>query len=159
MLSFNLLMQPTHSIRRKLATGALITSLSFAAIAMPLTSARAHEGEDHGPGAAHFKTSAEAWNAAQGSVKSIESMVAAKNLKPIHDEQEKLDAALNYLQAHIKDAADKGRFDGAIKNATAASGRLHEAADAGDQAKVESGLKTLQSTIAMVEKQLPASAK
>lgn len=159
MLSFNTMMQPILFIRRKLATGALITSFSLAAAALPFTTARAHEGHDHGPGAANLAAPTDAWKAAQGSVKSIESLVAAKNLKPIHDEQEKLDAALNYLQAHVKDAADKGRFDGAIKNATAASGRLHEAADAGDQAKVESGLKTLQSTIAMVEKQLPASAK
>ena len=137
----------------------LATLLTIAAASLPLTSIRAHEGEDHGPGGAHFTAPAEAWKAAQGSVKSIESLVAAKNLKPIHDEQEKLDAALNYLQANTKDVADKARFDGAIKNATAASGRLHEAADAGDQAKVESGLKTLQGTIAMVEKQLPASAK
>lgn len=153
------MMQPIHFIRRKLALSALVTSLSLATIALPVASARAHEGEDHGPGGTHFTAPAEAWKAAQASVKRIESLVAAKNLKPIHDEQEKLDAALNYLQANTKDAADKARFDGAIKNATAASGRLHEAADAGDQAKVESGLKTLQGTIAMVEKQLPASAK
>ena len=152
-------MQPIHFIRRKLALSALVTSLSLATIALPVASVHAHEGEDHGPDGAHFTAPAEAWKAAQGSVKSIEALVTAKNLKPIHDEQAKLDAALNYLQANIKDAADKGRFDGAIKNATAASGRIHEAADAGDQAKVESGLKTLQSTIAMVEKQLPASAK
>lgn len=159
MLSFNTLMQSIHFIRRKLAIGALVTSLSLAVVALPLPSARAHEGHDHGTGAADFAAPADAWKAAQGSVKAMESLVAAKNLKPIHDEQAKLDAALNYLQANIKDAADKGRLDGAIKNATAASGRIHEAADAGDQAKVESSLKTLQSTIAMVEKQIPASAK
>ena len=159
MLSFNTMMQPIHFIRRKLATGALVTSLVLATVALPFASVHAHEGEDHGPGGAHFTAPADAWKTAQGAIKSIESLVTAKNLKPIHDEQEKLDAALNFLQANVKDAADKGRFDGAIKNATAASGRLHEAADAGDQAKAESGLKTLQSTVAMVEKQLPASAK
>lgn len=153
------MMQPIHFLRRKLATGALVTSLSLAAIALPVAGVRAHEGHDHGAAAGAFASPAEAWKAAQGTVKSIEALVAAKNLKPIHDEQEKLDAALNYIQANTKDAADKARFDGAIKNATAASGRLHEAADAGDQAKAESALKTLQGTMAMVEKQLPASAK
>jgi hypothetical protein len=155
-------MQPTHSLRRKLATGALVTSLSFAAIAMPLTSARAHEGEDHGAhshAAGEYKTPAEAWKAAQTSVTHIASFAAAKNLKPIHDEQAKLDAALNYIQANSTGAADKARLDGAIKNATAASGKVHEAADAGDQAKVDSSVKTLQATMTLVEKQLPAGAK
>lgn len=152
-------MQSTHLLCRKLAIRALVTSLSLAAIAMPLASAQAHEGEDHGAGAAHFTSPAEAWKAAQGSVTSLESLVAAKNLKPVHAEQEKLDAALKYIQASAKDAADKVRFEGAIKNAIAASGKLHEAADAGDQAKAESGLKTLQGTLGVVEKQLPTGTK
>ena len=56
-------------------------------------------------------------------------------------------------------AADKARLEGAIKNAIAASEKVHVAADAKDFAKVDSSLKTLEATMAMVEKQLAAPAK
>lgn len=152
-------MQPTHSLARKLATGLLGAFFTVAAVSLPLNSLVAHEGHDHGPPAGEYKSAAEAWKAAQSSAANIASLAAAKNLKPIHDEQAKLDAALNYIQANSTGAADKARLDGAIKNATAASGKVHEAADAGDQAKVDSSVKTLQATMSMVEKQLPAGAK
>lgn len=155
-------MQPTHILGRKLATRVLATLLAIAAAALPLTSVLAHEGEDHGAhshAAGEYKTPAEAWKAAQTSVTNIATLAAAKNLKPIHDEQAKLDAALNFIQANSASATDKARLDGAIKNATAASANVHEAADAGDQAKVDSSIKTLQATMTMVEKQLPAGAK
>ena len=152
-------MQPTHSLGRKLAIGLLGAFFTVAGVSLPLNSVFAHEGHDHGAPAGEYKSAAEAWKAAQTSATKIASLAAAKDLKPIHDEQAKLDAALNYIQANSKDAADKARLDGAIKNATAASGKVHEAADAGDQAKVDSSVKTLQATMAMVEKQLPAGAK
>ena len=86
-------------------------------------------------------------------------LLSTVGLWTLHAEQAKPDAALNYIQAHGEGAADKARLDGAIKNATAASGKVHEAADAGDQTKVDSSVKTLQATMTMVEKQLPAGAK
>lgn len=152
-------MQIIDSLARKLATGLLGAIFTIATVSLPLNSVIAHEGHDHGAPAGEYKSAAEAWKAAQTSLTNIASFATAKNLKPIHDEQAKLDAALNYIQANSADAADKARLDGAIKNATAASAKVHEAADAGDQAKVDSSVKTLQATMSMVEKQLPASAK
>ncbi len=153
-------MQPTHFVRRKLATGLLATLFNCAAVSLPMTSVIAHEGHDHGTAAAgEYKTPAEAWKAAQTAVTNIASAAAAKDLKPIHDEQGKLDAALSYILANSAGAADKARLDGAIKNVMNASGKVHEASDAGDQAKVDSTVKTLQATMALVEKQLPTAAK
>jgi hypothetical protein len=152
-------MQSTSLLRRKLATGVLATLFTVSLASLPVTSGVAHEGHDHGAPAGEYKTPAEAWKAAQTSATNIASFAAAKNLKPIHDEQAKLDAALNFIQANSAGAADKARLEGAIKNATTASAKVHEAADAGDQAKVDSSVKTLQATLTMVEKQLPAGAK
>ena len=119
---------------------------------------RAHEGHDHGPGAA--KGSAlEAWKSAQASLKAIESAASTKQHEIIHNEQEKLAASLKHVQEHSQDAPDKTRLEGAIKNAITASERVHAAADAKDFAKVDSSLKTLQTTMALVEKQLPTGAK
>lgn len=152
-------MQTIDSLARKLATGLLGALFTVAAVSLPLNSVLAHEGHDHGAAAGEYKSAAEAWKAAQTSVTNIASFATAKNLKPIHDEQAKLDAALNYIQEHSADAADKARLASSIKNATTASGKVHEAADAGDQAKVDASVKTLQATMSMVEKQLPAGAK
>ena len=85
---------------------------------------------------------------------------AARQQQPIHDEQEKLAAALKDIQEHHgAQGADKTRLEGAIKNALAASDKVHVAADANDFAKVDSSLKTLQATMGLLEKQINPAAK
>lgn len=132
--------------------------LALAAIALPCSALRAHEGHDHGasPAAPAAASTADAWKNAQGSLKAIQTAAAAKQHQPIHDEQEKLVVALKQIQEQAG-GPDKARLDGAIKNAIAASEKVHVAADAKDFAKVDSSLKTLEATMAMVEKQLPAA--
>ncbi len=138
---------------------------AFAAIAvaaLPFSSVRGHEGHDHKHGGHEEKygSVAEAWSAAQQSLKGIESAAAAKSQQPIHDNQEKLAAALKQIQEqHGAQGADKTRLDGALKNAITASEKVHVAADANDFAKVDSSLKTLQATMALLEKQLNPAAK
>lgn len=134
--------------------------LALAAIALPFSTIRAHEGHDHGASPAAHATgaAADAWKNAQASLKAIQTAAAAKQHEPIHHEQEKLVVALKQIQEQ-GGGTDKARLEGAIKNAIAASEKVHTAADAKDFAKVDSSLKTLESTMAMVEKQLTASAK
>ena len=134
--------------------------LALVAIALPFSAIRAHEGHDHGasPSAKATGAAADAWKNAQASLKAIQTAAAAKQHQPIHDEQEKLVVALKQIQEQ-GGGTDKARLEGAIKNAIAASEMVHTAADAKDFAKVDSSLKTLEATMAMVEKQLAASAK
>ena len=136
--------------------------LALAIAALPFSAAVAHEGHDHKHGAETEKhgSVADAWKTAQQSLKGIEAAAAAKQQQPIHDEQEKLAAALKDIQEHHgAQGADKTRLEGAIKNAIAASDKVHVAADANDFAKVESSLKTLQATMSLLEKQLNPPAK
>ena len=122
---------------------------------LPLASLRAHEGHDHkSVPAPEAGSSAEAWTNAQASFKAMKAAAAAKEQEPIHNEQEKLAAALKYIQEKGMEGTDKARLDGAIKNAIAASEKVHAAADANDFAKVDASLKTLEATMGMVEKQL-----
>jgi hypothetical protein len=134
--------------------------LALAAIALPFSTIRAHEGHDHGPtpAASSAESATDAWKNAQASLKAIQTAAAAKQHQPIHDEQEKLAAALKQIQEQ-GGGTDKARLEGAIKNAIAASEKVHAAADAKDFAKVDSSLKTLEATMAMVEKQLGTPAK
>ena len=139
-----------------------IAAIAFSCFtALPLTPVLAHEGHDH----KHTKTEAhgsvvDAWKTAQQSLKGIETAAAAKEHEPIHNEQEKLAAALKDIQEHHgAEGADKTRLEGAIKNAIAASEKVHTAADAKDFAKVDSSLKTLQATMSLLEKQLNPAAK
>jgi hypothetical protein len=138
----------------------ITAALTLAVAALPLGGVFAHEGHNHGPDAhKHAPTiSGDPWTSAQASLKAIQAATVAKQQAPIHDEQEKLVVALKQLQEK-GGAADKARFEGAIKNAIAASEKVHVAADANDFAKVESNLKTLEATMAMVEKQLGGTAK
>jgi|GEM_PF-6908709 len=132
--------------------------LALAAISLPFSAIRAHEGHDHGasPSAKATGAAADAWKNAQASLKAIQTAAAAKQHEPIHNEQEKLVVALKQVQEQ-GGGTDKARLEGAIKNAIAASEKVHAAADAKDFAKVDSSLKTLEATMALVEKQLPAS--
>ena len=134
--------------------------LALAAIALPFSTIYAHEGHDHGasPAASSTGSAAGAWKNAQASLKAIQTAAAAKQHEPIHNEQEKLVVALKQIQAQAG-GPDKARLEGAIKNAIAASEKVHTAADAKDFAKVDSSLKTLEATMAMVEKQLATPAK
>ena len=134
--------------------------LALAAIAFPFSAIRAHEGHDHGasPAAGAAGSTADAWKNAQASLKEIQTAAAAKEHEPIHHGQEKLVVALKQIQEQGR-GTDTARLDGAIKNAIAASEKVHAAADAKDFAKVDSSLKTLEATMAMVEKQLPAANK
>lgn len=117
------------------------------------TTLMAHEGHDHGaPPAPEAGSSAEAWTNAQASLKAMQTAAAAKEHEPIHKEQEKLVASLKLIQEKGIQGTDKTRLEGAIKNAIAASEKVHAAADTKDFAKVDTSLKTLESTMAMVEK-------
>ena len=135
-------------------------ALTLAAVALPFSTIRAHEGHDHGPSpAANAAASApDAWKNAQDSLQAIKSAAAARQHEPIHNEQEKLVVALKQIQEQ-EGSADKARLDGAIKNAIAASEKVHAAADAKDFGKVDSSLKTLEATMKLVEKQLAVPAK
>ena len=141
----------------KTASAALI-----AMCALPLAGLRAHEGHDHGKHdhasvpAPEAGSSAEAWTKAQASLKAMKTATTAKDQQTMHNEQENLAASLKYIQEKGVAGTDKTRLEGAIKNAIAASEKVHVAADANDFAKVESGMKTLEATMAMVEKQLTA---
>ena len=142
---------------------ALLVAAAFTCFtAFPLSPLLAHEGHDHkhgSTGEVHGSV-IDAWKAAQQSLKGIELAAAAKEHEPIHNEQEKLAAALKSIQEHHgAQGADKTRLEGAIKNAILASEKVHAAADAKDFAKVDSSLKTLQATMGLLAKQIDPSAK
>lgn len=150
-------MKNSLRIRR---SAALVVTIAVGSV-LPFSALRAHEGDDHkhAPAAGATQSVADAWKSAQASLKGIETAAAAKEHEPIHNEQEKLAAALKQIQEnHGAQGADKTRLDGALKNALTASEKVHTAADAKDFAKVDSSLKTLQATMALLEKQLNPSA-
>jgi hypothetical protein len=130
----------------------------LAACALPFATLDAHEGHDHkAPAAAEAGSSAEAWTKAQAAFKAMQAAAASKQHDQIHNEQEKLAAALKIIQEKGVVGADKARLDGAVKNAVTASEKVHAAADAKDFAKVDSGMKTLEASMSMIEKQIGAA--
>ncbi len=137
-----------------------VSATLLAIVALPLASISAHEGHDHGTvPAPQAGTSAGAFISAQASFKAMQAAAASKQHDQIHAEQEKLAASLKLIQEKGIEGTDKARLDGAIKNAIAASEKVHAAADAKDFAKVDASMKTLEATMGLVEKQLTAPAK
>ncbi len=150
-------MKTSPSIHHKTVSA---LAVALAAIALPFSTIRAHEGHDHGaPPAPEAGSATESWTNAQASFKAMQTAAAAKEHEPIHNEQEKLVASLKHLQEKGIAGTDKARLDGAIKNAIAASEKVHAAADTKDSAKVDASMKTLETSMAMVEKQIVAPAK
>ncbi len=150
-------MQKSSLIRRSTL---LLLAAAAVSLSSPASRVLAHEGHDHGPAAAATGSVIEAWKSAKDSLKGIETAAAAKAHEPIHTEQEKLAAALKQIQdQNGAQGTDKTRLEGAIKNAITASEKVHTAADAKDFGKVDSSLKTLQGTMALLEKQLNPAAK
>ena len=124
------------------------------AAALTCSALHAHE-KDKGKAASlpQAKSAEEAWSNAQTAFKAIQTAASAQKFEAIHDEQEKLAGWLKQVQEKGT-ASDKARFDGAVKNAIAASDRVHVAADLKDAGKVDSSVRVLEASMAMVERQL-----
>lgn len=99
-----------------------------------------------------------AWNVVQSSVKEIETLIAAKNLKAIHKTEEKLSEALRYMQSNSSMVTgDKAkRLQSALKQTMIFAANVHSVSDAGDQEKTEAEFKKLASALKLVEVQYPA---
>ncbi len=147
----SLSMKTLLPLRRKLAAGLFVTTLTLSiASFQPRVFAAEHEKhgkEGHGK-AANYASSAEAWKAVQDATNQIEAHVTAKNLKPVHEAEEQLSAALVYFKGKAGITA--------APNALAAAKKIHETSDAGDQEKTEKALQTLKAVLSQLEKQVAA---
>lgn len=82
----------------------------------------------------------------------IKTAVASKQLKGIHEHAEAITALGNALPDKAP-ADKKARVQGAVKNLAKAADDLHDASDAGDQAKTEANLKKLEGVVGMLDGQ------
>ena len=134
------------------------TLLAIACSAFAFTSLNtvlAHEGHDHG---AKNKTAMP--DTAEGIMKEIHQQhalittaVTGKNLKAVHDPIEAIPALAKALPEKV--AADKKtRVQGSVSNLTKVIESLHQAADAGDQAKSETELKKLDGVLLALDQQV-----
>ena len=125
----------------------------LAIAALGASAVSAHEEKGKAAPLPQAKSAEEAWTNAQTAFKAIQTAASAKNFDAIHDEQEKLAGWLKQVQEKGT-ASDKTRFEGAVKNAIAASDRVHVAADAKDAGKLDSGVRALEASMGMVERHL-----
>ncbi len=123
----------------------------------PITSSTviAHEGE-HAPGKGHTTAPETADGILQEIHKhheQITATVTSKDLKPVHEHAEAIAELSKALPAKV--AADKkARVEGAANNIAKLSGTLHDASDAGDQAKTEAELKKLDGVLKALDTQV-----
>jgi hypothetical protein len=133
--------------------------LAFACVAFALTSLAAptvfaHEGEDHGARKAAGSDTADGiMSEIQKQHALITTAVTGKNLKGVHDPSEAIPALAKALPDKV--AADKkARVQGSVNNLTKVMENLHQAADAGDQAKAEGELKKLDGVLLALGQQV-----
>ena len=139
------------TLRRNLAASLLVTTLTLSIVGFQprLFAAEQEKPAKEGYGkAANYTSPAEAWKAVQDATTQIETLVTAKNLKPVHVAEEQLSAALGYFKGKAGITA--------APNALAAAKKIHETSDAGDQAKTEKALQTLKAVLSQMEKQVAA---
>ena len=110
--------------------------------------------------AGSFSSIGQAWAVVKSVAETCNKAISTGNLKPIHEETEKADAALKYLQSAggVPDADKKARADAALKQLLNLSGELHSAADANDATKSAQALKKFEGAMKLVEIQYPAEA-
>ena len=83
----------------------------------------------------------------------VTQTIKAKNLKTVHDHAEAITALVKALPAKV--ATDKkARVEGTSKNISKLADAMHDAADAGDQAKTEAQLKKLDAVLAQLNSQV-----
>src|SRR5688500_7438038 len=93
-----------------LLAGVLTTLFAFA-VTVPSSTMHAADNQHAAQVVAgNYASTADAWKAAQASVKEIETLVAAKDLKPVHVSQEKLAGALQFIQQSSGAGVDKARL-------------------------------------------------
>jgi hypothetical protein len=139
----------------KTSTFLAIACTAFGLTALNTPTVLAHEGHDHGA-----KSKAAIPDTADAIMKEIHQQhaliaaaVTGKNLKSVHDPIEAIPALANALPDKV--AADKKvRVQGSVNNLTKVTETLHQAADAGDQAKAEAELKKLDGVLMVLGQQV-----
>src|SRR5258708_4742117 len=101
-----------------------------------------------------------AWAAIQKSVKDMETAVQSKNLSAIHEPTMKIRSPIRTLKGHSSMlSGEKGqKFSAALKQLDSSVTDLHSASDAGDQAKAEEALKSVESAFDQLKAEDPESA-
>jgi hypothetical protein len=101
-----------------------------------------------------------AWDTIQQSVKEMETAVQSKNLHAIHDPSMKIRGPIRTLKAHSSMLGDeKGqKLAAELKQLDNSVTDLHSASDAGDQAKAETALKSVEGAFDQLKAENPDSA-
>ena len=127
-----------------------LTSITLSAPAL-----LAHEGHDHGA-----KPTVTVPDTADGILQEIQKQhalistaVTGKNLKGVHDPIEAIPALVKALPDKVADDK-KARVQGSVNNLTKVADSLHQAADAGDQAKAETELKKFDGVLLALSQQI-----
>jgi hypothetical protein len=122
-----------------------------AALAFATTqSAFAHEGEEH---AAIPETADGILQEIHKHHGELDATVKSKNLKEVHEHAEAITALAKALPDKVT-AEKKDRVQGSANNIAKVADTLHDASDAGDQAKTEAELKKLDGVLMALDKQV-----
>ena len=126
----------------------------------------AAEHEHHGdPGAAHhhgteYASLPDAWRALRGQRDSIAASIEARKLEAIHPLAEALPATATSVAVASDglDASRLARVQSAARQIARIAGRLHSAADAGDEKQTAAELALLDQLLQLIEAQHPTNA-
>ncbi len=163
-----------------LACGSSETEPSAAPPAAPAADVQGgrgeHNGDGHGDGSMHDEMAGEqahgsagpadaadlasTWARLQSTRDSIAADVTNGQLASIHEKSEALEPLGRAMLEKSPDltAEQRARAESAVKQIPAVSGKLHEAADAGDTARTSAALEQLNAVLELLRSQYPSGA-
>lgn len=126
--------------------------------------ALAQEKKEHGHGKeSHFKVTPPAdvkaaWTLITGKVSEAEKSLAAKQLDPIHEMGEHIEAAVHVLEekSTMVTGEKKTRLGSALKQLDQAVDDFHHAAEDKDAAKIRLQLNKIKGLLPLIQAQYPA---
>ena len=142
---------------RLVAACALVFATAHAGQALAQKKEHAHEKE------AHFKVTPPAdvkaaWTLITSKVSEAEKSIAAKELEPVHEAGEHLEAAVHVLkEKSMMVSGDKQKkLISAIEQLDEAVDEMHHAAEDKDASRAGLGLKKIKGLLPLIEAQYPS---
>ena len=118
----------------------------------------AHEDKPHDT-APPMGDAAQMLSVANDAVAKISELVVAQKLDGVHEQTDRLNAALKALAASDSGSPDqKRRLESAVRQVSAIADSVHDAADGAQQKKAEAEAKKLVAAMKLVQALLPATA-
>ncbi len=158
------------TLYRSIAVGAVVLALGWSLLATRGNADSDHGGDSHDmhgkqqseghEEGRHAADLAQVWNSLKHTRDGIAADIEAESLNAIHEKTELLETQAKSLLRHSTSLEPKKRerVESLVGQITKLGGRLHAAADAGDQGRTQREFRRLDGLLQLLQAQYPAGS-